>query len=246
MIISIVAIAACTEDDPYVENDPYLKAVFYNMDSLKKEGGVNDTLSVVSDSIDILADTLKYVSDSASVLADSLFILNDSINNGGDDSLQDILDELLKQQQIMQGLFEDYTELDSVMKASEDYWDDVSATILSGEVQILSITNRNNGLVVEYEDSATFWNLPLDMNADVSNLLIHLGSEEDSKFDVEFNLDIEYERVISTDEYGNVIVDPFGFTESGIVYSNPPVDSLELNCKSSECLESETSIYIYF
>jgi len=61
--------------------------------------------------------------------------------------------------------------------------------------------------------------------------------------DETFELNLEYSRFIRTNEFGEVLISAFGFDESKITST---FDSLELNCETTECLDSEVSIDVYF
>lgn len=233
VLLISMAIYACEEEDDFVEDDPTIEVVFYNMDSLVQ---VEYILDSVSDSLDILTDTLIYFSDSADIVSDSVLIVSATSVDGNLDELEAALQEELERLNV---LYDEFEEDDSVMSASEDYWTAVETAINNGEVVISRITNKINLESITYDqetDTASAWNIPLDMNADMTSIELKLGDEV-------FELNVEYSRFISANEFGEVSFTAFGFSEDNITST---FDSLELDCNTTKCLDSEASISVYF
>ncbi|MCV9385666.1 hypothetical protein [Reichenbachiella ulvae] len=237
VLIVMLLFWACEENESYIENDPTINLVLYNYDSLKKEGGVEDTLALIAIELSDLDDTLAYYSDSASNVADSLLKVINAINNG-DETLQDERDRLETELARLNSVYDDFEVEDSIASAHNTYWKKVQTKILNGEVKINSITNRMNNLVVNYTDSATSWPIPLDMNADSSLLALDIAGEI-------YFMTLYYERAVITNEYDEVVVKTFGFNEE-LINRDEHFDNLRLSCRSSDCIDVESTIYAYF
>ncbi|WP_147407348.1 hypothetical protein [Reichenbachiella sp. MSK19-1] len=231
--LGFLAIVSCEKESDLVERDPTIDLVFYNIDSLVQ---VEDTLEIVADSIEVLTDTLTHFADSASVLTDSIAVLNQLISQG-DDSLIATRDELLEERRLVNLDYAYFDQQDSIMNVSKKKWTSVQTTINSGDLLVSSITNKANNRTLYYTDSAIFWSVPLDMNSDFSLLSVEIDGEF-------YDLDIyRYSKNIVTDEYSNVLIETYGFDERNMTHT---FDSLQLNCKTSDCFDFESSIYIYF
>ncbi|PIB34762.1 hypothetical protein BFP72_04760 [Reichenbachiella sp. 5M10] len=235
VILSLICVSlwACDEEDDSVVYDTGIDVVFYNMDSLSKVIVVTDSLS---DSLKVLDDTVTYFADSASAVEDSLVVVRLLIQQG-DTTLDSLLIELVDELVSINQDYRYFFGIDSVLYIDYQEWLAVETKIENGNVQVLSITNNLNNQVVYYDDSATVWRIPLDMNSDLSDLTIEIG-------DKYYDLKIGYQRSIVTNEYGDVLVSSYGFDEQNI--ESTSFDSLQLNCKTSDCVDIESSIYIYF
>ncbi|UXP31128.1 hypothetical protein N6H18_12290 [Reichenbachiella agarivorans] len=234
LLTVLLSVWACKEEEDYVQDDPSLDMVLYNVDSLVQVQYILDSLG---DTLKIMDDTLKYYSDLASDLTDSILVLTVLIENG-DDSYVQIRTDLSNQLISINLIYNEFYYEDSILDASYKEKTATKSTINKGSLKISSITNKVNGQVVYYEDSATVWPLPLDMNNDVSDLILEIGGKT---YDIKLN----YNRSIITNEYGEVLVKTYGFTEDQIEYSSG-IDSIKLRCKTLDCIDFESTLYIYF
>lgn len=227
-------VGACDEDE-LVSNDPTIAVVFYNIDSLLV---VQSTLVDLSDSLLKLEDTLMYFSDSADIVTDNVLEVSLKITDG-EVSLEPLLEELQTELFRLNELYSTFESIETIYSDSVAFLTAVSTSINNGEVVVSRITNRNNDKFITFSqdtDTADVWHLPLDMNSDISNLQLVLDEEI-------FELNLEYSRLIKTNEFGEVTIEVFGFSEEKITST---FDSLELNCETRECLDGEVSISVYF
>ena len=219
---------ACQEDEERLLSEPRIQMFFINQDSLED---VQDTLVEVSDSLVVIDTLLTYYSDSASIVFDSLIQLGILIQEGQDE-LQPRFDSLTDERERLTTEFEATEDLDSIMNESRKQWTEVESTINSGEVLVSSITNRVNSKRVEYEDSSTLWYLPVSMNEDE----VFTSIELDGQF---YDLDVSYERLITVNEFNNVIVET-----QNISITNDDFIRIEFDCQ--DCKGREATFIIYF
>ena len=219
---------SCQQDEETLLSEPRIQMFFINETSLIQ---VEDTLVKVADSLIVLDSVMQYYSDSSGVLRDSLVQLAVLIEQGNDD-LQPIFDEMQEERERVLAAFDATDDLDSIMNDSKKAWEGVEETITDGIVWVASITNRVNSRIVEYEDSSELWYLPVSMNHDT----VYTSIELDGTF---YDLDVAYERLISVNEFNNVIIE----TENISIIHDDFI-RVELNCQ--DCKGRETKFTIYF
>lgn len=203
---------------------------FFNVDSL---ASVNDTLTKVQDSLIITTDSLIVLADSAIILSDSLFTLEALINQGQTELIP-IRDELRADSTIIVNDLQVVRVNDSILVASNSKWTTVQNNITTGRVLVSEVRNLNNGNIINFSDSATAFSIPLDMNNDSSALGLTLGSNL-------FELTLQYQRIESEDEKGRITVQTSGFKTLKSTF-----DADTINCKNEDCIDSETTIRLYF
>jgi hypothetical protein len=225
-----IILIACQEDEENLLDEPKVKMILMNQDSLVQ---VNDTLQQISDSLSVLNDTLVYFRDSADVLQDTVLVLQDLID-AGQTQYQTAHDQLKGQLIFFQTEYNQFNQYDSILSVSRTGWIGVASKITNGNALISSITNVQNGNSVYYEDSATLWRLPLSNNLDSVSLVLVIADES-------YDLDVTYQRDIMVDERNNVV-----FQASDIEVSSAKFDSVTWNCKNEDCIDYETTARLYF
>lgn len=228
LIALMVSIVACQEDDSEVSNDPSVSMVLINVDSLTQVNVITDSLGEELVGYDTTLTNLSLLADD---IGDSLLVLGDSINNGRDDLIP-IRDQLFEELETVRAVSDSLTEEATLVAVELNDWNTVITTIESGSVKIYSIENLDNSQSVYYEDSATVWKLPLDMNADGARLSLTLDDQA-------YGLEVAYSRLIDTDEKGRVVV-----RVQNISVISTDFSSAIANC--NDCLDANTTIYVEF
>jgi len=227
-----IALARCGDrsDEDVLLFDPKVDMMFFNIDSLLK---VTDTLGIVNDSLMVLQDSALVLTETIIDLTDSLMMLDQLIDEG-QTGLIPVRDQLRMDSTNFSATLAAIDQFDSIMSASQTFWVADSINIISGLVLVSKIENLLNGRSVTFADSATVFPIPLDMNVDSSVLLLTLGQTD-------YALTLEYLRIESQDEFGRVTVQAFD-----LMVKSHAFDLVQVDCKNEDCIDSETTIRIYF
>lgn len=224
----LTAIAfCCAETQEVYFNDPTIRVQFINADTLVH---LSDSLETTNDSLVVVNDRINFFTDSLSALTDSLVILADSIDLGRDKYVE-VRDELIIMQIAILNtliLFDGNAQILSNIKTQ------LSSTISDvnkGKVFIRSITNLENGFILNFTDSAADYFIPISMNSDISRLAIEI-------VDTSYDLELAYLREDFLDEKKRIRV-----SVSNLEVVNHDFDSI--SCQSLNC-ENETPVKFYF
>lgn len=232
----LLVILACQPDEEILLDEPRLRMTLINQDSLDY---LDSVLVEIDSTLDTLASLMELYSDLADSLQDSIFVLSVLQTDSGRTDLDDEYEiiSILWDEAIME--FDYYDAQDSAVSYLEDSLEEITEDISSGLMVITSIENSVNGNKIEYDienDSSTVWPLPLDMNADETSLLIEIADQI-------YGLRVTYSRTTKIDEYNNVVIEASGLS---IDDQDHDFDSLYFDCATSECIDSDTELYLYF
>lgn len=239
------------EDDGVFYDEPSVKMVLINKDSL-------DTLNALVKVLQIELDSIAVLRTKSSRAADSLLeLINDFEVQIRD--VEEILESITEKEDSLRyrdtlALFLDslettetlQLETKAVYDAATVRRDTLNKTkaahnssiklIQSGLMQISSITNLLDGSVVSYEDSAEVWRLPLDMNLDSVYLSIRIKEED-------YWLIVKYQREVIADEFDYVVIKA---SQISVAANQHNFQSLDVDCKTDECIDDETILRINF
>lgn len=211
--------------------DPNVTMTFINRDSLLS---INDSLEITTDSISNMDDFLDSLDSKVSEWNSLIDAFTDSIEDGKTEYIADTLkiyDSLilaLTQTQLYDTALLRTEEI-------EDYLTDIQSIILSGSVLVDYVEIFENGSLLEYEDSAESYSVPLLMQGyDFTTFIIKIEEKIDTiSFSYTTELFTDTERKVEMRAYN---IDTLGYT----------YDSLIFECNTSECLSNEVSVTTYF
>ncbi len=234
LIIWMTISTACDPCDECGEPliyDPYIKMVFYNQDSAVK---ITAELSNVNDSIKEIDSLYTFSEDTLSVLSDSLTTIDELVSNGDDSfrNLQTLFNQYIDS---IASVLQNLDTLDKYIKIDRTDLNKILSDIESGKLKPELITLLENGSTLTYEDSAEFFNLPIllnDQNQTTYEIIIDGNTYE---------LAIQYIKYETIDGSRKVFVE---VAETDTIYHT--FDSLEFNCKTSQCISDEATIAAYF
>ena len=219
---------SCAEDTKEFLYDPSLKIRFINADSLKK---VNDSLDITNSYIVSVTETIAYFNSGLNVLEDSISELNDSIDIGRTDYIE-IRDALVELESEVTASLTLMKESSTLLTGIKSELTGIIDVIESGNIQVASITNKDNNAVQTFTDSAMTYNLPLSMNTNAAMFSIEIAG-------VSYDLEVEYEKEEVVDEKRRIKI----LVSDVTIISYSGFDST--SCQSLNC-ENETPVKLYF
>jgi len=207
LILGCLSIISCEDDTLEIDGlSPKIEARFINNDSLAK---VNAAIAVIDTTLEDIEDSVAYL--------DSLILAGDPTDFSDNFQSLNIMESQLN---------DDKSDLQSVR-----------STIISGEVYIESIAGTGGTDEIEFDDprdSNSVFNLPLNVNADISQFLILI---QDTQYSVTFN----YERDTLVRE-GNIFIEASNIKLVGFT----ALDSVRFPCDTLNCKSFEARATLYF
>ena len=214
--------------------DPTVRLVFINQDSIIQ----------LTDSVDKNKDSITNLNTIKTSAVDSIRQLTDTI-----DALQDLIDDGNTEYQDELDRFNEISDSIEVVRDSVTSYasqvtqinKDLNATITlmkNGKVQLLEVILENNGRELIYEDSMSAFALPL--------LLGTVGEYTESNYSI--NIDQSYYEIgIGYETYENINEARLARVRAratDITFST--FDSLNVNCRTTDCISDETTVTVYF
>lgn len=214
--------------------DPTIRMVFINQDSA----------SVLGDSIDLNKDSIKIYSnlrveliDSAEGYSDSLVVLDSLVAAGETEYVDDqamltaLIEDMEAQTEWLKVASETLTKINTALGK-------IVTTINNGSVQLQQVTLLESGMDLEYEDSMSSFRLPLllatELATNTTSYELTIGGEV-------YTIGFEYAPFETVDASRIVSVKARDF---GVV--SHTFDSLEVTCRTSECISDEATLTVYF
>ncbi|HHP7242556.1 MAG TPA: hypothetical protein ACFCUD_12840 [Cyclobacteriaceae bacterium] len=226
----IISCNDCDDCGP-ISNEPTFTLKLFNIDSV----------AMLQDSID-KNDTTKLIIDT--LLMDISGLINhyqDSL-----DALDTLEGDFSMDSLRFQSKIDSLTREDSLFTSESDALDTVNMSLnivtselLSGLFPLDQVVNAESGSTKPFEEVQTDYQIPLNMNADVSNYDLFFNNRV-------FNLQIGYDRLQLLDQVSRVRIIAENIS---IISFDPKIDSISDPpiCGSSDCSsENEVTIEIYF
>lgn len=212
--------------------DPTVKVVFINQDSLNQLTLlVNDN----KDSIAALKVLKSSLTDSINTLDDSLEVLQELIE-GGENGYQSTFDQLSQIYDSLDVVSDSATSYSSQLTAINKELNSTISVISGGKVQLDQVILLNNGTVLTYEDTMSSFYLPL--------LLGTVGEFTETNYEITIVdtvlvLDFSYHTYETVNEARVARVRARNLE---VINS----DTVNVNCKTDECISDETTVTVYF
>lgn len=237
LILSMWAIIAvgcdpCEDCGEPLLYDPLVSLIFINQDSADILNDSIDKKKLEISELNTIRNLLSYTIDS---LQDSLSTLQDLID-AGEIEYED--EYVIIDNSYTQAL----AELE-IRDAQRDTLDSINLDystalklILSGKVQVDKAVLVENGTIIEYEDSAAIYPMPLLMGTNAQSTSYEFEIRE-KVINVYFDYDI-IETINEARVYKRIATN---------IRVNSPTDSISVKCVDPDnCTSNETTVTVYF
>lgn len=220
----------CADCGEPLRYDPTVKVIFINQDS---------AVALLSMIDDVNDSTKQYDSLSAyntgviNDLKDSLIAIKILIDSGKTDHV----DIQLEFENLVDSLTTANDTIKSWNRRLARYKTVLNTTlsnIRSGNLQIEKLELLENGAVLTYEDSIKSYNLPLLLAEQQTTFLITIDNKT-------YTLGFEYITYETIDDARRVYVEVANTDTTTHTF-----DSLNISCRTSECISDETTVTAYF
>ncbi|MEQ8471837.1 MAG: hypothetical protein RIC35_11655 [Marinoscillum sp.] len=224
----------CEDCGQPLEYDPSVKMIFINQDSIVS---IKDSILFNTDSIARIDTVRLSLADSVRTLTDTINALNLLISSGNtqyvaqknrfvgiSDSLDVVVDTLNIYKTRIRSL---NTEMNKVISA-----------INGGSIQLSEVLLVTNNINLFFEDSMKSFSLPL--------LIGEVGSEQETSYRViivedTFYISLQYSSYETVDAARVARI-----RTRNIDTVSHSFDSLNINCRTADCLSDETTLTVYF
>jgi len=212
--------------------EPTVEMIFINQDSAARLAILRDS---ISDSLEISDSLVAYFSDSILILEDSVEALDLLIADGATDlvSIQTGFNSTINDFGIQVDLLNaDIEIIDSI----DNEYESTISLIENGNVQLQKVSLVENGSEAVFEDSASFFNLPLLIENGQTQTTFNIIIDEKA-----YEIGFDYQILESVSESRIVKV-----SAGNIDTIFHTFDSLFIECISSDCISNETTVTAYF
>lgn len=172
----------CEDCEPAVVQ-PSIAALFINQDSLMTLNVQIDSLdSIIGLNQELLSETNAFIN----ILVDSLTRLENGLDTGNTD-LEDLVIRVEDQIDSSQTKTIEFDETIALLEEDVQDLGSIVTLIESGNILVSRMTNLDNQVVVNYEDSSTQWSFPVDLNVDLVRYEVVINENS-------YDVSIGYER----------------------------------------------------
>ncbi len=233
-VLIAVGCDPCADCGEPLVYDPTVRLVFINQDSI----------SQLTDSVNKNKDSIKQLSTIKTTAVDSIRQLTDTINalqeliDDGSTEYQDELDRFTLISDSIGVVRDSVTSYSSQVTEINKTLNAIITVMNNGKVQLLEVILQNNGTELIYEDTMSAFALPL--------LLGTVGAYTESNYSIKidqsfYEIGIGYEtyEIINEARLARVRARATDITHSTF-------DSLNVNCRTTDCISDETTVTVYF
>lgn len=235
--ILVWACDPCPDCGEALSYDPTVIMIFINQDSASK---IEDSITVNTDSIDVLDSLDELIQDKIDSLTDIKNYL-DSLIDAGNTDYEDELATIVAEIESYDDASDEISILSDSLSSINSTLDDILDVINSGMLQIQDAIVVDNGSHVDFDDDDSLKKFPFPLllpdnegeSYETNYQIVITGDTFTIGFSYLTMETIDAERTVKLQAYN---IDTLYHT----------FDSLKIKCTTTECISDETTITVYF